>query len=117
MAKNIEEIARRLGAKVVCHVPDVGAGSFGMARLAGIISALQARLQPGQGQRPGRPTDTNWTQHPKVPMSEGTQQTLERLAELASTSERKVSPMQLAAQLLEEVVAQLAEEAGSPPGK
>jgi hypothetical protein len=114
MAKNIEDIARRLGAKVVGRVPDVGGGAFGMARLAGIIAALQARLRPGQGQRPGRPTDGSWTHHPKVPMSHQTQLALERLAELASTPERKVSPMQLAAQLLEDAVTRLAEEVGSP---
>jgi hypothetical protein len=114
MAKDIDKIAARLGAKIVCRVPDVGGGAFGMARLAGIMAALQARLQPGQGQRPGRPTDSNWVHHPKVPMSADTQRTLERLAELASTPERKVSPMQLAAQLLEDAVERLAEETTSP---
>jgi len=67
MAKDIDKIAARLGAKVVCRVPDVGGGAFGMARLAGIMAALQARLQPGRGQRSGRPTDANWVHHPKVP--------------------------------------------------
>lgn len=112
MAKNIERIARKLGAEIVCQVPDVGGGAFGMARLAGIIAALQSRLQPGQGQRPGRPTDAQWVHHPKLPMSVETEERLSRLAALASTPERKVSPMQLAAQLLEETVARVAEEAG-----
>ena len=107
MARNIDRIANKLGAEIVGRVPDVGGGAFGMSRLAGIIASLQARLQPGQGQRPGRPTDTNWVHHPKVPMSAETQARLERLAELASTPERKVSPMQVAAQLLEEAVARL----------
>jgi hypothetical protein len=40
-------------------------------------------------------------------MSDATQQALERLAEMASTPERHVNPMQLAAQLLEEAVRQL----------
>lgn len=116
MAKNIDKIAKRLGATLVGQVPDVGGGAFGMARLAGIISSLQSRLQPGQGQRPGRPTDPDWVHHPKVPMSETTQEALERLAELASTHERKISPMQLAAQLLEDAVARMVEEGhpGSP---
>ena len=107
MAKNIDHIAKKLGAEIVCQVPDVGGGAFGMARLAGIITSLQDRLQPGQGQRPGRPTDANWVHHPKVPMSDETQAKLEQLAELASTPERKVSPMQVAARLLEEAVARL----------
>jgi len=113
MAKNIERIARKLGAEIVCQVPDVGGGAFGMARLAGIMAALQARLQPGQGQRPGRPTDAQWVHHPKVPMSAATQTRLSHLAELASTPERKVSPMQLAAQLLEEAVTRMTEEVGA----
>jgi hypothetical protein len=102
-----------LGAEIVCQVPDVGGGAFGMARLAGIMAALQARLQPGQGQRPGRPTDAQWVHHPKVPMSAETQARLSRLAELASTPERKVSPMQVAAQLLEEAVTRVTEEVGA----
>ena len=105
MAKNIDKVAKRLGAEVICQVPDVGGGVFGMTRLAGIIQALRARLEPSQGQRPGRPTDPRWVHHPKVPMTHTTQEALERLAELASTAERKVSPMQVAAQLLEEAVA------------
>jgi hypothetical protein len=43
MATDIEAIARRLGAKLVCQVPDVGGGVLCMARLAGIIAALRAR--------------------------------------------------------------------------
>ena len=113
MAKNIERIARKLGAEIVGQVPDVGGGAFGMARLAGIMAALQARLQPGQGQRPGRPTDAQWVHHPKVPMSAETQAQLSQLAALASTPERKVSPMQLAAQLLEEAVTRMSEDVGA----
>jgi hypothetical protein len=109
MAENIDRIAKRLGAEVVCQVPEVGGGVFGMTRLAGIIQALRARLEPSQGQRPGRPTDPRWVHHPKVPMTSATQEALERLADLASTSDRKVSPMQVAAQLLEQAVAEAAE--------
>lgn len=110
MAKNIDKIARRLGAEVVAQVPDVGGGVFGLSRLAGIIQALRARLEPSQGQRPGRPTDPRWVHHPKVPMTSSTQEALQRLAKLASTPERKVSPMQVAAQLLEQAVAQATAE-------
>jgi hypothetical protein len=39
-------------------------------------------------------------------MSDATMQKLGRLAELASTDERRVSPMQVAAQLLEAAVEQ-----------
>ena len=109
MAKNVERIAAALGAKVVAQVPDAGGGAFGAARLAGIVAALQDRLVPGSGKRPGRPSDPTWVRTPKIPISSATAAKLARLAERASSAERRVSPMQVAAQLLEESLAQLPE--------
>jgi hypothetical protein len=109
MVENIEKIAAGLGAKIVGKVPDTGGGAFGAARLAKIVEAMQARLVPGQGRRPGRPTDASWVRHPKVPMSEATRQRLTRLAEQSSTAGRKVSPMQIAAQILEDALAGVSE--------
>jgi hypothetical protein len=43
MAKNIRQIARRMGAKIVGKTPDVGGGAFCAARLAAILSS---RLSP-----------------------------------------------------------------------
>ena len=71
---------------------------------ARIVETMQARLKPGQGRRPGRPTDANCVRHPKVPMSDATRQRLTRLAEESSRSGRKVSPMQIAAQILEDAL-------------
>ncbi len=105
MAKNIEKIAIGLGAEIIGQVPDTGGGSFGAARLTRIIQTMQSRLLPGQGIRPGRPTDANWVQHPKVPMSDATKQRLTRLAEQLSSGGRKISPMQIAAQILEDALA------------
>jgi hypothetical protein len=105
MAKNIEQIARRLGATIVADLPETGGGAFGAARLGKIVEALQARLVPGKGRRAGRPSDASWVRHPKVPMSAETEERLVRLAEKASSEGRKVSPMQLAAQILEDAVA------------
>jgi hypothetical protein len=105
MAKNIKSIATGLGAKIVGQVSDTGGGAFGAARLAKCVESLQGRLMPGQGKRAGRPSDASWVRHPKVPMSEGTQRRLLRLAERASASGRKVSPMQIAAQILEDALA------------
>jgi hypothetical protein len=110
MAKNIQQIADRLGASVVGQVPDTGGGAFGAARLAQIVESLQTRLVPGQGLRTGRPTDANWVRRPKVPMSRATEQRLVRLAERASIGKRKVSPMQLAAQILEDALAGMPEQ-------
>src|SRR5947209_7982814 len=101
MAKNIARIAELVGAKVAAELPDVGGGAFGAARIARLVADLRARLEPSEGVRTGRPTDPNWVRHPKVPMSAETERKLIRLAERASTPERKVSPMQLAAHLLE----------------
>lgn len=106
MAKNREKLAALLGAKIVGEVPDVGGGAFGMARLARI---LHERLTPSQGDRPGRPTNPQWVHRPKVPMSEATVEKLTRIAETLSGPERKVSPMQVAAQLLEEALGRVPE--------
>jgi hypothetical protein len=115
MVKDIDKIAARLGAKIVCQVPDVGGGAFGMARLAGLIAAIQARLEPACEQGQGGPNGPPRRRCAEVPISEQTQRALERLAELASSPERKVSPMQLAAQLLEDAVEQLTNETTSQP--
>lgn len=106
-AKNIDIIANRLGATVNAQLPEAGGGAFGAARLARVVEQLRSRLVPGQGRRAGRPTDPKWVRHPKVPMSTRTEKQLIRLAERASTSERKISPMQLAAQILEEALSGL----------
>jgi hypothetical protein len=104
MAKNREKLAALFGAKLVGKVPDVGGGAFGMARMAQL---LHQRLTPSQGERPGRPTNPNWVIRPKVPMSKATARKLAEIAAEISNSERKVSPMQVAAQLLEQAVQKL----------
>jgi hypothetical protein len=110
MARNIKRIAEGLGAQVIDAVPDTGGGAFGAARLARIVESLQVRLVPGQGKRAGRPSDPGWVRHPKVPMSEATRRRLSLLAERASAGGRKVSPMQIAAQILEDAVSGLREQ-------
>jgi hypothetical protein len=107
MAKNINKIAKKLGATVRGKVPATGGGAFGMARLAEILTT---RLQPSQGLRPGRPSDPNWVLQGKVPMTEQTKEQLTILAEKLSGEGRRVSPMQVAAQLLEESVVQYSED-------
>jgi len=104
MAKNIDRIAAGPGATVMGKLPHTGGGAFGAARLANIVATIQGRLEPGQGLRPGRPTDASWVRHPKVPMSDATRQRLSLLAERASAEGRKVSPMHIAAQILEDAL-------------
>ena len=109
MARNIQRIAEALDAQVIGQIPDIGGGAFGAARLARTLENLQGRLVPGQGKRPGRPSDASWVRHPKVPMSEATRRRLSLLAERASAGGRKVSPMQIAAQILEDTLAGIQE--------
>lgn len=107
MATNIKKIAELMGAKIIDQVPETGGGAFGAYRLAEIVSQLRQRLEPGTGKRPGRPTAVEWIHHRKLPMSDATFKKLEQLAKKASGDDRKVAPMQLAAQLLEVAIERL----------
>jgi hypothetical protein len=102
MSRRIEDLAEKLGATVVGEVPDFSAGAFGMAQLA---HTLRSRLQPGHGKRPGRPSNPNWSKRTKIPLAEVTEGRLKQLARALSDEHRKISPMQVAAQLLEEATA------------
>lgn len=66
-----------------------------------LSKSLKSRLQPSAGARTGRPSDPTWNQHGKLPMSNETAQLLNDLANQLSSKDRKVSPMQIAAHLLE----------------
>jgi len=102
MDRKIEEISRKLGAEVIGTVPEYSAGAFGVAKLA---RTLRQRLEPGRGKRPGRPSVSHWSKRSKVPLAAETEDRLEQLARLLSDEHRKVSPMQVAAQILEEATA------------
>ena len=71
---------------------------------------LRQRLEPGRGERPGRPSDPTWTVQRKLSMSEQTLQTLASAADAVSTDERRVSPMQIAALLIEDATQGLAKQ-------
>lgn len=86
MAENVNAIAAKLGAVVVGQVPNASGGAFGAAKLANDVVRLRAE-----------------TRH--VCIAGATLEKLTRIAERASTPERKVDPMEVAAQLLEEAVA------------
>lgn len=104
MARNVRQIAKQMKAEVVGKVSETGGGAFGAERLRKAVRALRERLQPSRGERPGRPTVKSWVVRSKVPMSTATQRKLKRLAQQLSTEDRKVSPMQVAAQLLEDAL-------------
>ena len=102
MAKNIEVLAKKLGATVEGTVPDYSAGALGIAALA---NTLRQRLEPSIGKRPGRPSYAAWSKRPKVPMAPETEERLKELSHLLSEGERQVSPMQVAALILEQATA------------
>jgi hypothetical protein len=110
MDRRITQVAKKIGARHVATLPNVGGGAFGMARFAQL---LHSRLAPSTGRRPGRPTNELWTERPKVPMSAETLEALRALSSQLSNDERQVSPMQLAAQLLEDSISQFMRTSGS----
>ncbi len=99
------KIAERLGAKHLGQLPDVGGGALGMSRLAAI---LKERLAPGTGTPSGKATSVRWVVRARVPMTRETEDRLIVLAEQLSTPQRRVTPTELAAQLLEETLRKLA---------
>ena len=100
-----KKISQRLGAEHVGQVPDTGGGAFGMARLAEV---MKQRLDTRGSQPKG--TGVGWILGSKVPMSAETEKLLIALADKLSTSDRRINPIQLAAQLLEETVHKLAND-------
>jgi hypothetical protein len=84
-----------------------GRGTWELNELATLGERLRRRLAPGQGERPGRPSDPSWTVQRKLSMTPETLAALERLAAELTTPERSVSPMQVAAMLVEEAAVRL----------
>jgi hypothetical protein len=85
----------------------ISLGTWKSSALKRFGNRLRSRLAPGQGERPGRPSDPTWTVQRKLSMNAETLATLERLAESLSTEQRRVSPMQVAALLVEEAAERL----------
>ena len=71
---------------------------------------FRQRLEPGTGERPGRPSDPSWTVQRKLSMSAETLALLEQAASAVSTEERRVSPMQVAALLIEDATQGIAKQ-------
>ncbi len=81
-----------------------------MCQLETLGLRLRERLEPGQGERPGRPSVPTWTLQRKFSMSEQTLEILAKAADAVSTKERRVSPMQIAALLVEDATLGLLKE-------
>ena len=84
------------------HVKTDGLGALG--------DRIRQRLKPGKGDRPGRPSDPTWTVQQKLSMNEETLALLELAADAVSTDERRVSPMQIAALLIEDATQGIAKQ-------
>lgn len=78
--------------------------------LSALGERLRQRLEPGRGERPGRPSDPTWTIQRKLSMNEQTLEMLVKAADVVSTDERRVSPMQIAALLIEDATQGLASQ-------
>ena len=83
---------------------------FGTDQLETLGERLRRRLEPGRGERPGRPSDPTWTVQRKLSMKEETLAMLERAADAMSNDKRRVSPMQIAALLIEDATHGLAKQ-------
>lgn len=78
--------------------------------LGALGERIRGRLEPGRGERPGRPSDPTWTVQRKLSMNEETLSVLEQAADAISTEERRVSPMQIAALLIEDATQGIAKQ-------
>lgn len=82
----------------------------GDEQLSALGKRLRQRLEPSRGERPGRPCDPTWTVQRKLSMNEQTLEMLSKAADAVSTNERRVSPMQIAALLIEDATQGLAKQ-------
>ena len=110
MAGDRKKIANTSQGEVGGGISGTERGALQAGRLRQVVSALKERLRPSDGLRPGRPTNAEGGHHPKVPMSEKTARELCKPAQHVSSEDRNVSPMEVAAHLLEDAVASYAED-------
>lgn len=99
---NEARIAESLGASYVAALPGVPSG--GPLDLLQLRADVARRLQSSGG----RPTDPRWNVQRLIPFQEARWRELEELADRLSSPERRVSPGQLAAILIERVLTGIA---------
>jgi hypothetical protein len=102
--KSVEQMQRALSADTPRAVDAAPHGPFGALQLA---AELRARLRPAAGARAGRPTDPDWAVRRLVGFRPETWHRLAEIAEEISTPQRRVSPAQVAALLVESGVERL----------
>lgn len=102
------EIAEALGASQVVKLPRRPRGPFDALLL---MQTIHRQLQPGRSGGRGRPSNPDWTLRRQVPFSEETWSLLHDYAEAFSTTDRRVSPAQVAGAILDQVLTGETEEA------
>jgi len=106
-----DEIADALGASKRIKLPRKPRGPLDALML---MESIHRQLQPRRGSKRGRPSNPDWTIRRQVPFSEETWARLHDYAAAFSTAERRVSPAQVAAALLDQLLlGDEAEESGS----
>jgi hypothetical protein len=96
-----DKVAEALGATRVVKLPRTPRDPLDALTL---MRKLHERLQPGRGLKRGRPGNPDWTLRRLVPFSEEAWGRLNEYAAAFSTNERRVSPAQVAAAMLEELL-------------
>ena len=106
---DIEKIAKGLGAKRMGKVRATS-GHFGVLQL---VAEIQSRFQVPKGG--GRATDPNWKTKRLLPLADESLKQLETLAqELGERLHVHIEPMQVAALLLESILARVTEHTEAP---
>jgi hypothetical protein len=110
---NPDEMAEALGASLSFPVSTRPTVPFGILQLQ---AELAEQLRPPSGAQAGRPSDPEWTIRRLVGFRPETWRALGEIAAQASTSQRRVSPGQVAARLIEDGLARL-RASSSPPDR
>lgn len=105
MAKNIKKIAELLGAEIKGQVPHCGGGVFGAARLANIVDEIQRQDTSINGANEA----TNSERH-EITIDAFTAKMLEKMAEQASSPDRKIGAMDIASKLLEQLMLEYSQQ-------
>ena len=103
----MEEIAQRLGAKIVSQVPDVGGGALAAAHLAKLY---QSRMEELRKKATVSMSEENFVGHLNVLVKKTTLDLLKKIAEKESTPDRKLDHQAIASELLEKAVLHKVEE-------
>ena len=98
------DISDALGASTIV---DLHGEPAGPGDALALMRLLHEQLQPRTSSRRGRPTNPDWAARRLIPFSERSWSHLQSLAQAMSTRERRISPAQLAAAIIEAALPRL----------